>query len=69
LGDDAPVRAADARDIGLEHRPEDLLFLVPLGFIGVGAFYLLYFYTVRESTVGTAPILLYSSPSFVVLLV
>ncbi len=46
----------------------DLLFLVPLGFVGVGAFYLLYFFTVRESTVGTAAILLYSSPAFVVVL-
>lgn len=46
----------------------DLLFLVPLGLVGVGAFYLLYFFTVRESTVGTAAILLYSSPAFVVLL-
>ncbi len=46
----------------------DLLFLVPLGLIGVGAFYLLYFFTVRESTVGTAAILLYSSPAFVSLL-
>jgi drug/metabolite transporter, DME family len=45
------------------------LFLVSLRFIGVGAFYLLYFYTVRESTVGTAAMLLYSSPAFVVLLV
>ena len=46
----------------------DLLFLVPLGFVGVGTFYLLYFFTVRESTVGTAAILLYSSPAFVVVL-
>ena len=46
----------------------DLYFLVPLGLVGVGAFYLLYFFTVRESTVGTAAILLYSSPAFVVLL-
>jgi DME family drug/metabolite transporter len=46
----------------------DLLFLVPLGLVGIGAFYLLYFYTVRESTVGTAAILLYSSPAFVTLL-
>ena len=46
----------------------DFLFLVPLGLVGVGAFYLLYFFTVRESTVGTAAILLYSSPAFVVLL-
>ncbi|MBA2712497.1 MAG: EamA family transporter, partial [Rubrobacteraceae bacterium] len=46
----------------------DFLFLVPLGLVGVGAFYLLYFFTVRESTVGTAAILLYSSPAFVALL-
>ena len=46
----------------------DFLFLVPLGLVGVGAFYLLYFFTVRESTVGTAAILLYSSPAFVVVL-
>jgi DME family drug/metabolite transporter len=46
----------------------DLVFLVPLGLVGIGFFYLLYFYTVRESTVGTAAILLYSSPAFVVVL-
>ena len=46
----------------------DFLFLVPLGLVGVGAFYLLYFFTVRESTVGTAAILLYSSPALVVVL-
>ncbi len=46
----------------------DLVFLVPLGLVGIGAFYLFYFYTVRESEVGTAAILLYSSPAFVVLL-
>ncbi len=46
----------------------DLLLLVPLGLVGVGTFYLLYFFTVRESTVGTAAILLYSSPAFVVFL-
>ncbi len=46
----------------------DLIFLVPLGLVGVGAFYLLYFFMVRESTVGTAAILLYSSPAFVVVL-
>ena len=46
----------------------DFLFLVPLGLVGIGAFYLLYFFTVRESTVGTAAILLYSSPAFVALL-
>ena len=46
----------------------DFLFLVPLGLVGIGAFYLLYFFTVRESMVGTAAILLYSSPAFVSLL-
>src|ERR671911_648422 len=46
----------------------DLAFLVPLGLVGIGFFYLLYFYNVRESTVGTAAILLYSSPAFVVVL-
>lgn len=46
----------------------DFRFLVPLGLVGIGAFYLLYFFTVRESTVGTAAILLYSSPAFVALL-
>jgi drug/metabolite transporter, DME family len=46
----------------------ELLFLFPLGLVGIGAFYLLYFFTVRESTVGTAAILLYSSPAFVALL-
>lgn len=46
----------------------DLVFLAPLGLVGIGAFYLLYFFTVRESEVGTASILLYSSPAFVSLL-
>src|SRR5215208_7448572 len=46
----------------------DLAFLAPLGLVGIGFFYLLYFYTIRESTVGTAAILLYSSPAFVVML-
>ena len=46
----------------------NLTFLLPLGLVGIGAFYLLYFYTVRESTVGTAAILLYSAPAFVVVL-
>jgi DME family drug/metabolite transporter len=53
---------------GLRVARGDFLFLVPLGLVGIGAFYLLYFFTVRESTVGTAAILLYSSPAFVVLL-
>jgi drug/metabolite transporter, DME family len=46
----------------------DLAFLPPLGLVGIGFFYLLYFYTVRESTVGTAEILLYSAPAFVMIL-
>jgi len=46
----------------------DLALLAPLGLIGIGLFYLFYFYTVRESTVGTAAVLLYSSPAFVVVL-
>jgi DME family drug/metabolite transporter len=46
----------------------DLAFLAPLGLVGIGFFYLLYFFTVGESTVGTAAILLYSSPAFVVVL-
>ena len=56
------------RGVGALRIARDLLFLVPLGLVGVGAFYLLYFFTVRESTVGTAAVLLYSSPAFVVLL-
>ena len=55
-----------ARSLRVERR--DLALLVPLGVIGIGLFYLLYFCTVRESTVGTAAILLYSSPAFVVVL-
>lgn len=46
----------------------DLAFLAPLGLVGIGLFYLFYFYTVRESAVGTAAVLLYSSPAFVVVL-
>lgn len=56
----------DARSLRVKRR--DLRFLLPLGLVGIGAFYLLYFYTVRESTVGTAAILLYSAPAFVVVL-
>jgi DME family drug/metabolite transporter len=55
-----------ARSLGVGRR--DLAFLVPLGLVGIGTFYLLYFYTVRESTVGTAAVLLYSAPAFVVIL-
>ena len=55
-----------ARSLRVARR--DLVFLVPLGLIGIGFFYLLYFYTVRESTVGTAAVLLYSAPAFVVIL-
>lgn len=46
----------------------DLLSLVPLGLVCIGCFYLLYFYTLQESEVGTAAVLLYSSPAFVVVL-
>ena len=46
----------------------DLAFLFPLGLVGIGLFYLFYFFTVRESAVGTAAVLLYSSPAFVVVL-
>lgn len=46
----------------------ELVYLVPLGIVSIGAFYLLYFYTVQESPVGTAAILLYSSSAFVVVL-
>lgn len=56
----------DFRSLRVARR--DLAFLAPLGLVGIGAFYLLYFYTVQESTVGTAAILLYSSPAFVVML-
>ena len=55
-----------ARALRVERR--ELAFLLPLGLVGIGAFYLLYFYTLRESTVGTAAILLYSAPAFVVVL-
>src|SRR5919112_4622306 len=55
-----------ARSLRVSRR--DFVFLLPLGLVGIGAFYLLYFYTVRESTVGTAAILLYSAPAFVVVL-
>jgi drug/metabolite transporter, DME family len=55
-----------ARSLRVERR--DLALLLPLGLVGIGTFYLLYFYTVRESTVGTAAILLYSAPAFVVVL-
>ncbi len=53
---------------GLRVARRDLVFLVPAGAVGIGAFYLFYFFTVRESTVGTAAILLYSAPAFVVVL-
>jgi len=59
---------ATGRAKSLRVAGRDLAFLVPLGLVGIGLFYLLYFYTVRESTVGTAAILLYSSPAFVVVL-
>lgn len=46
----------------------DLLFLLFMGLFGVAGFYLFYFYTVQESTIGTAAILLYSFPAMVVIL-
>lgn len=52
-----------ARELRIGGR--DLLFLLPLGFIGIGAFYLFYYYTLREGSVGVSAILLYSSPAFV----
>ena len=55
-----------ARCLRVERR--DIALLLPLGLVGIGTFYLLYFYTVRESTVGTAAILLYCAPAFVVVL-
>jgi drug/metabolite transporter, DME family len=59
---------ATQRTKSLRVERRDLAFLLPLGLVGIGLFYLLYFYTVRESTVGTAAILLYSAPAFVVVL-
>ena len=59
---------ATGRANSLRVSGRDLASLVPLGLVGIGFFYLLYFYTVRESTIGTAAILLYSSPAFVVVL-
>ena len=47
---------------------KDLLFLFFMGLFGVAGFYLFYFYTVQESTIGTAAILLYSFPAMVVIL-
>ncbi len=46
----------------------DLAFLFFMGLFGVAGFYLFYFYTVQESTIGTAAILLYSFPAMVVIL-
>jgi DME family drug/metabolite transporter len=60
------LATGEAKNLRVSRR--DLAFLAPLGLVGIGAFYLCYFYTVRESTVGTAAILNYSSPAFVVVL-
>ncbi|MBA2377085.1 MAG: EamA family transporter [Actinomycetota bacterium] len=51
----------------LKVRGRELYSLVPLGVVAIGCFYLLYFYTIGESGVGTAAVLLYSSPAFVVI--
>ncbi len=56
------------RGASLKVRPRDFLSLVPLGVVAIGCFYLLYFYTISESEIGTAAVLLYSSPAFVVIL-
>jgi drug/metabolite transporter, DME family len=56
------------RAASLKVERRDLLSLVPLGVVAIGCFYLLYFYTIQESEVGTAAVLLYSSPAFVVVL-
>lgn len=55
-----------ARELRVGRR--DLLFLVPLGLFGIGTFYLFYYYTLREGSVGVSAILLYSAPAFVVVL-
>jgi hypothetical protein len=47
----AAVLAGDEGTRSLKVAGRHLAFLVPLGLVGIGAFYLLYFYTVRESTV------------------
>ncbi|MBA2692164.1 MAG: EamA family transporter [Rubrobacter sp.] len=49
-------------------RGRDFVLLIPLGVFAIGCFYLFYFYTIQESAVGTAAVLLYSSPAFVVVL-
>lgn len=46
----------------------DLAFLFPMGVSGIGLFYLSYYYTVQEGAIGTAALLLYSYPAFVVIL-
>ncbi|MGF1472543.1 MAG: DMT family transporter [Rubrobacteraceae bacterium] len=46
----------------------DALYLFFMGLFGVAGFYLFYFYTIQESTIGTAAILLYSFPAMVVIL-
>lgn len=55
-----------AAGLGVEKR--ELPFLIPMGVFGIGAFYLFFYYTLRESEIGTAAILLYSFPAFVVVL-
>lgn len=56
------------RATSLRVRGRDLVSLIPLGVVSIGCFYLLYFYTIAESEIGTAAVLLYSSPAFVVIL-
>ncbi|WP_457742810.1 EamA family transporter [Thermococcus sp.] len=47
---------------------EKLWFYAVYGFVGVFAFYTLYFYTVKISSVGFAVLLVYTAPAFSVLL-
>lgn len=47
---------------------QDLGLLAPLGLVGIGAFYLFYYYTLREGEVGVSAVLLYSAPAFVVII-
>ena len=52
----------------LRVRPGDLPFFALYGLVSVTAFYLLYFRTIRETTVAMAAVLLYTAPAFVILL-
>ncbi|WP_297548473.1 EamA family transporter [Thermococcus sp.] len=47
---------------------ENLMFYAVYGLVGVFAFYTLYFYTVKISSVGFAVLLVYTAPAFSVIL-